>query len=103
MDLQRDREESRLHSVGTHAHGLVLWRDMLLVLDSEDSALVAVHPGSGRREVVWRVSLKIYLGQLIPEVVRSNRCIGHESAALPEQLYATELDIFRAVMRVQIL
>ncbi len=57
MDLQHDREESRLRSVGTHAHGLVMWRDMLLVLDSEDSALVAVNPSSGSSEVIWKVRL----------------------------------------------
>lgn len=58
MDLQHDREESRLRSVGTHAHGLVLWRDMLVLLDSEDSSLVVVHPSSGSRDVIWRVSLQ---------------------------------------------
>ena len=64
VDLEHDREESRLRSVGTHAHGLVVWRDRLVVLDSEDSALVAVHPSSGSREIIWRVSLKSSLRHL---------------------------------------
>lgn len=64
MDLQHDREESRLLSVGTHAHGLVLWKDRLITLDSEGSALVAVHPSNGSRRVIWRVSLKGHLNGL---------------------------------------
>ncbi len=82
VDLQHDREESRLHSVGTHAHGLVMWRDVLVVLDSEDSALIAVHWSSDRREVIWRVSLKSWLRQLFLVAVSNTRCIGHKSVAL---------------------
>ena len=64
MDLRTDREEFRLLSVGTHAHGLVLWQDRLMLLDSEGSALIAVHPSSIRREVVWRVSFRTCLSSL---------------------------------------
>ena len=71
MDLQHDRVESRIKSVGTHAHGLVLWRDMLVLLDSGDSALVVVHPSSGSRNVIWRVSLESRLARL---GLGSSRC-----------------------------
>lgn len=41
--------------VGMHAHGLVIWGDMLLILDSGHGALVAVHSATGQRQKMWQV------------------------------------------------
>lgn len=57
INLEHGTTEMRLPSVGVHAHGLVLWHDKLILLDSEGSALVAIHPPSSTPDIIWRVSL----------------------------------------------
>lgn len=57
MNVHHGSEDFRLLSIGTHAHGLVLWHDMIVTLDSEGSALVTIHPSSRSRDVIWKVSL----------------------------------------------
>ncbi len=57
MNLKHGTTEMRLASVGAHAHGLVLWHDALILLDSEGSALVAIHPPSSTPDIIWRVSV----------------------------------------------
>jgi hypothetical protein len=56
INLNHGTTEMRLPSVGVHAHGLVLWHDELILLDSEGSALVAIHPPSSTPDIIWRVS-----------------------------------------------
>ena len=56
INLNHGTTEMRLPSVGVHAHGLVLWHDKLILLDSEGSALVAIHPPSSTPDIIWRVS-----------------------------------------------
>ena len=56
VDPEHGTEESRLRSVGTHAHGLVLWRDGIVTLDSEGSALVVLEPSSGSKDIIWKVN-----------------------------------------------
>ena len=48
--------------VGMHAHGLVIWGDMLLILDSGHGALVAVHSATGHRQKMWQVKIRCPLG-----------------------------------------
>lgn len=57
VNLEHGTEESRLLSAGTHAHGLVLWRDKIVTLDSEEGAVVVLEPSSGSRDIIWKVGL----------------------------------------------
>ncbi len=57
VDLDRGTEQSCLRAIGTHAHGLVLWRDRIVTLDSEEGAVVVLEPSSGGRDAIWKVSL----------------------------------------------
>ena len=60
VDLEHGTEESRLRSIGTHAHGLVLWRDKVVTLDSEEGTVGVLQPSSGSMDIIWKVSLPDY-------------------------------------------
>ena len=60
VNLEHGTEESRLLSAATHAHGLVLWRDKIVILDSEEGAVVVLEPSSGSRDIIWRVRLRTH-------------------------------------------
>ncbi|KXZ44217.1 hypothetical protein GPECTOR_71g578 [Gonium pectorale] len=48
------RVAATLKSVGTKSHGLVAWRSQFVLLDSENSGLVAIDPASGVLTRLWQ-------------------------------------------------
>ena len=55
VDLKSGMQAVRHKHVGTHAHGLVIWGNVLLVLDSAHSALVRVDSVTGQKQTLWQV------------------------------------------------
>lgn len=46
----------RFTGVGDKAHGTVLWRGSLVLLDSEAGALAALDPAEAEVVTIWKVS-----------------------------------------------
>jgi len=55
VDLKTGLRGFQHRQIGTHAHGLVMWGDMLLTLDSAHSALMSIESKTGQRRVLWQV------------------------------------------------
>jgi hypothetical protein len=60
----RPRVTAEVKHVGLKAHGLVLWQDQFVMLDSENGALVAVEPASGSVRQIWKVRSAVARGAL---------------------------------------
>lgn len=55
VDLKTGLRAFQHRQIGTHAHGLVIWGDMLLTLDSAHSALVSIKSKTGQKRLLWQV------------------------------------------------
>lgn len=57
IEVDRSSGEVRrsIPDVGTKAHGLVVWRSLFVILDSENTSLVTFDPDTKERHVIWKV------------------------------------------------
>ena len=74
MDLESGGAVLRHRGIGSHAHGIVLWQQDILCLDSEGGALVSVERDSGSRSVLWRVRMAGLLGFMHPHSRAYREC-----------------------------
>lgn len=57
LDMTADPPEEKLRftGVGDKAHGCVLWRNVLVMLDSDNGALVTLDPKESDILTIWTV------------------------------------------------
>lgn len=56
VDLDQGRVVRRFKGIGTKSHGLVWWRDSLLMLDSGGGSLIRLDPSNGSWTPLYKVS-----------------------------------------------
>ena len=57
VDVSSGRVTKRLEGIGRMVHGLVGWKGVLVVLDSQRGNLITVDPDTEDQTTIWQVSI----------------------------------------------